>query len=92
MRRVHLRGRANILKRYQVHVAAFNLSIVLRSLIGLGTPRGFQGRKALLAHALSSILSSMRDLIRSLFDQLGPFSLEARYTQPLCPSPQLAVA
>jgi len=92
MRRVHLRGRANILKRYQVHVAAFNLSIVLRSLIGLGTPRGFQGRKALLAHALSSLLSSMRDLIHSLFDQLGSFSLEPRYTRPLYPNPQLAVA
>ena len=71
MRRVHLRGRSNILKRYQIHVAALNLGIVLRSLIGLGTPRGFQGRKALLAHALSSLLSSMRELIRFLFDQPG---------------------
>jgi transposase len=83
MRRVHLRGRANILKRYQVHVAALNLGIVLRSLIGLGTPRGFQGRKALLAHALSSLLSSMRDLIRSLFGQLGSFSLDPRDARPL---------
>lgn len=91
MRRVHLRGRANILKRYQVHVAAFNLSIVLRSFIGLGTPRGFQGRKTLLAHALSSLLSSMRDLIRSLFAQFPFLSPEALSTQPLCPSPQLNV-
>jgi transposase len=92
MRRVHLRGRANILKRYQVHIAALNLGIVLRSLFGLGTPRGFQGRKALLAHALSSLLSSTRDLIRSLFGQLGPFSLYPRDTRPLPSSPQLAVA
>src|SRR5713226_8541802 len=89
MRRVHLRGRANILKRYQVHVAALNLGIILRSLIGLGTPRGFQGRKALLAHALSSLLS-MRDLIHSLFDQLGSFSPAPRNTQPLCSNPLLA--
>jgi transposase len=87
MRRLHLRGRANILKRYQVHVAAVNLGIVLRTLIGLGTPRGFQGRKALLAHALSSLLSSMRDLIRSLFGQLRSLSHEPRYTQPFCPNP-----
>jgi transposase len=92
MRRLHLRGRANILKRYQLHVAALNLGIVLRSLIGLGTPRGFQGRKALLAHALSSLLSSMPDLIRSLFGQLRSLSHEPRYTQPFCPNPQLAVA
>lgn len=43
MRRVHLRGRENILKRYLVHVAAFNLSLVMRLLIGFGTPRGLQG-------------------------------------------------
>jgi len=92
MRRVHLRGRVNILKRYQVHVAAVNLGIVLRSLIGLGTPRGFQGRKALLAHALSSLLSSMHDLVRFLFDQVGSFSLQRRYTRLLYPNPQPAIA
>jgi len=87
MRRVHLRGRANILKRYQVHVAALNLGIVLRSLFGLGTPRGFQGRKALLAHALFSILTSMRDLVHSLFDQRRFLRPEAPYAQHLCPNP-----
>ena len=92
MRRVHLRGRANIFKRYQIHVAALNLGIVLRSLIGLGTPRGFQGRRALLAHALSSLLSSMRDLIHSLFDQLGSFSPDPRDIRPLRSNPLLAVA
>jgi transposase len=92
MRRVHLRGRANILKRYQVHIAALNLGIILLSLIGVGTPRGLQGRKALLAHALSSLLSSMHHLIRSLFNQVGSFSLDRRDTRPLCSNPLLAVA
>jgi hypothetical protein len=92
MRRVHLRGRANIFKRYQIHVAALNLGIVLRCFIGLGTPRGFQGRRALLSHALSSLLSSMRDLIHALFDQLGSFSRDPRDTRPLCSNPLLAVA
>lgn len=63
MRRVHLRGRINVSKRYQIHVAAANLGIVLRQLIGWGTPRGFQGRKALLAYALSSFLASARALV-----------------------------
>jgi transposase len=42
MRRVHLRGHENILKRLLVHVAGFNLSLVLRLMIGKGTPRGLQ--------------------------------------------------
>ncbi len=43
MRRVHLRGRNNILKRMLIHVGGFNLSLVMRKLIGKGTPRGLQG-------------------------------------------------
>ena len=43
MRRTHLRGHDNILKRLLVHTAGFNLSLVLRRDIGKGTPRGLQG-------------------------------------------------
>jgi transposase len=43
MRRVHLRGRTNILKRMLIHVGGFNLSLLMRQLIGKGTPRGLQG-------------------------------------------------
>jgi transposase len=43
MRRTHLRHRNNILKRILVHVGGFNLSLVMRQLIGKGTPRGLQG-------------------------------------------------
>ena len=39
MRRCHLRGHDNILKRQLVHVGAFNLSLILRKLLGAGTPR-----------------------------------------------------
>lgn len=39
MRRVHLRGSSNILKRVLVHVAGFNLGLAMRSLVGVGTPR-----------------------------------------------------
>jgi transposase len=42
MRRLHLRGRENILKRLLIHIAGFNLSLVLRSMTGKGTPRGLQ--------------------------------------------------
>jgi transposase len=46
MRRTHLRGHENILKRLLIHVAGFNLSLILRKLMGLGTARGFQGLAA----------------------------------------------
>ena len=44
MRRTHLRGDRNILKRLLVHAGGFNLGLLMRHLIGLGTPRGLQGR------------------------------------------------
>ena len=43
MRRTHLRKHDNILKRLLIHVAGFNLSLVLRKILGLGTARGLQG-------------------------------------------------
>jgi transposase len=46
MRRTHLRGTTNILKRVLVHASGFNLGLVMRQLLGVGTPRGLQGRLA----------------------------------------------
>jgi len=43
MRRVHLRGRENILKRLMVHSGAANLGLLMRKLFGKGTPRALQG-------------------------------------------------
>jgi len=51
MRRTHLRGHPNILKRLLVHVAAFNLSLILRRLLSAGTPRSLQGGLGRLAAA-----------------------------------------
>jgi transposase len=44
MRRTHLRGHQNILKRLLVHSGAFNLGLLMRHSLGVGTPRGLQGR------------------------------------------------
>lgn len=40
MRRIHLRGHMNILKRLLIHVCGFNLGLVMRKLFGKGTPKG----------------------------------------------------
>lgn len=63
MRRVHLRGHANILKRLLIHSGAFNLGLLMRQLIGVGTPRGLQGR-------VIAILSALLTLIRSCVEHL----------------------
>jgi len=52
MRRTHLRGHANILKRLLIHVGAFNLSLIFRSLLGSGTPRELRNRESALLFLL----------------------------------------
>ena len=42
MRRTHLKQHDNILKRLLIHVAGFNLGLMLRRLFGVGTARGMQ--------------------------------------------------
>jgi transposase len=46
MRRAWLRGRENLQKRYLVHVAGYNLGLLMRLLVGAGTPREFLARAA----------------------------------------------
>jgi transposase len=46
MRRTCLRGHTNILKCLLIHAGGFNLRLVMRHLIGSGTPRGLQDRLA----------------------------------------------
>jgi transposase len=50
MRRAWLRGGENLQKRYLVHVAGYNLGLVMRLLVGAGTPREFLARAS--AHLL----------------------------------------
>jgi hypothetical protein len=57
MRRTHLRKHGNILKRLLVHVAGFNLGIVMRDLIGKGTPREYAELKAVLQAAFSCFVA-----------------------------------
>jgi len=62
MRRLHLRGRENILKRLLVHVGAFNLSLALRKRLGAGTPRGLADALAAskaLVNALGLALAAL---------------------------------
>jgi transposase len=56
MRRVHLRGRENILKRLVVHSGAANLGLMMRKVFGKGTPRALQGQ----LQAIPSVATASR--------------------------------
>ena len=59
MRRTHLRGHTNILKRLLIHAAGFNLGLVMRISIGVGTPRGLQGTLQAILGWLARFTSSL---------------------------------
>jgi transposase len=59
MRRTHLRGQKNILKRLLIHVGAFNLSLIFRSMLGAGKPRELRNRLASLLQQLFFLLSRL---------------------------------
>ncbi len=77
MRRTHLRGHENILKRLVVHAGAFNLSLVLRKQLGCGTPRGLQGRRR--GHFGAFLLVRIGEMIDWAIQRL------ARPSESICP-------
>src|SRR5271166_4267647 len=69
MRRLHLRGRENILKRLVVHSGAANLGLLMRKLFGKGTPRGLRGARQVmisLGNASADLLLPAVAMVRTL--------------------------
>ena len=64
MRRTYLRGHENILKRLLIHVGASNLGLLMRTLIGAGTPRGLhdrmKGAQTSIREALDRLTASIK--------------------------------
>jgi len=86
MRRVRLRGCANIAKRYLVHVAACNLGLLMRTLFGKGTPKGAAGRSGAVA-AMAAAGTRTATAARTLLTQL-----RHRFTPSFRPAPNLVAA
>lgn len=84
MRRTHLRGHSNILKRLLIHAGGFNLALVMRHLIGVGTPRGLQGRLVALMATLLGLMGT-RDRQWTVIRVIGRVIavMRARLTPPL---------
>ncbi len=81
MRRTHLRHHENILKRLLVHVAGFNLGILMRDLLGAGTPREFAGLRGALCRFLLSLLQAviaLRNAIAGSFTTFVGFAQDLR--------------
>ena len=79
MRRTHLRGHGNILKRLLVHIGGFNLGLLMRTLIGVGTPRGLQGRLVPIVATLWPLIGAMSHR-RAAMSQLRPLRRSERAT------------
>jgi transposase len=72
MRRTHLRGHTNILKRLLIHAAGFNLGLVMRTSIGVGTPRGLQGALQALLGSLARLTITVGAILNDFMAALRP--------------------
>jgi transposase len=81
MRRTHLKKHNNILKRLLIHAAGFNLSLILRRLMGLGTARGLQGLLAAAMRALAAYFAAFWTSILALWHDLRSW----RSAMPITP-------
>jgi transposase len=80
MRRTHLRGRTNILKRVLIHVSALNLGFLMRAVVGFGTPRGLQGRVSALILQLHCIFTTILGFAKTIVTLFGcPRRLSASF-------------
>lgn len=74
MRRTHLRRHDNILKRMLVHIAGLNLSLLMRTLFGVGKPKRLQGKAGLLAALLAGLIALWTTLVETWARQRRHFA------------------
>ena len=91
MRRVWLRGHENILKRYLLHVSAFNLGLVMRGLLGSRHAAGAGGPQSGdfgLTNRLARLSCSnpMGDVSLQIAITLSPRARLPRFIATLCRS------
>ncbi len=67
MRRTWLRGRENVHKRYLIHVAGYNLGVLMRALFGAGTPKS----AAAIKNAFVFVIQSAASIIFIVLAEIG---------------------
>lgn len=80
MRRVHLRGRENILKRLLIHIAGYNLSPVLRLMIGKATPRGLQDLAVANFLTLIALINQLWQVSDAVDDSMPPGMIRSQHS------------
>src|SRR5262249_4672581 len=93
MRRTHLRGHPNILKRLLIHTAAFNLGLLMRTVFGAGTPRGLQGTLQALLGLVTDCTNVVGRLLNELAVHLRTFPVPQTTLEPVAAKrPRMAFA
>jgi transposase len=72
LRRAHVRGHENVLKRLFVHAGAFNLGLWMRTIFGVGTPRSLQGRAVALDALITGFCALIDGLIAAIWSPFRP--------------------
>ena len=86
LRRVHLRGHGNILKRLLLQVCGLNLGLLMRQTLAVGTPRGLQGRASALVEALLLALRRFWGLVSSPAALMSENRTAPSWIRPITPS------
>jgi transposase len=86
LRRTHLRHHDNIAKRLLIHIAGFNLGVLMRTRFGVGKPRCLQGLVGPLLALCAAVIARLGDLMTALSPTgpqppLGPNSRTATWCQ-----------
>jgi transposase len=71
MRRVHLRGHNNIIKRLLIHACSLNLGLLMRTLSKVGPPRGLQDASFLAVFAFLLTLAAYSNTDRKQTEAVG---------------------
>ena len=79
LRRTHLRGHQNLLKRLLIHAAGFNMSLLMRHAFGIGKPKALQSASAA---ALSALLRFLFFYTRPRPNQTVPYRPLLAFMQP----------
>ena len=74
LRRMHVRGRSNVAKRVLLQAAAFNLALILRSLMKAGSPRSLADLKIASFCALWGLIAVFPRFSTSTAGPLSPIS------------------
>ena len=83
-RRTQLRGVENVQKRYLITLAGRNLTVLMRALFGIGTPRSLQGLSAAIFAVIGTLVGGLWKLLATPRRLLASFLDHCRHS-PLNP-------